>query len=241
MSVMIAQQWYDRAIVITDTIASDRATGDRTERTGFGMKTWTLPHLNMVFAFRGASLLAHRWHHRITEVTACRDIEDVHAVALEGLSEMVAATARQFGAGITGEFYHFGFPHDSEQIVHYRYEPKNEYAGERLVVAEPTPDGVRTVLTSIAPTPVTFPWPNLQDPDVAEYVALVDRIRDENDRRLVSEPIAIGGDLFATFVENWRTRTVLWHRFPDYDMTWASIHASQSAADLVTQGSPAAF
>lgn len=60
-----------------------------------------------------------------------------------------------------------------------------------------------------------------------DYVELVSRIRDENDRKMVDEPLAIGGDLFATFVENWKIRTARWHRFPDYDETWAAIRSSE--------------
>lgn len=55
------------------------------------------------------------------------------------------------------------------------------------------------------------------------FIDLANRIRDENDRGLSQIPVAIGGHLFVTHVENWSIRTVLWHSFPDLADHWSAI------------------
>ena len=103
-------------------------------------------------------------------------------------------------------------------MVSYAYSNENEYLGERFEVSE-RDDEYEHVRFLAAPSLQTSTPPEILL-DVADYVDYAARVKDEHDRGLVDEVIPIGGDLFATFVENWKIRTVLWHRFPDYDTTW---------------------
>ena len=222
MSVVLLLQHPEKAIIVTDTIATDRSIGDRLQPSRFGMKLWTLPHMNMAFSFRGVSVLAHVWHHHLTDVAKCQDIEDVREEADESLRNLVKQAALDHGYAVSGEFVHLGFPHGSDRIVQYTYRSDTDYQCEALEVPESNDDDAANVAFFMAPGPVTFAPTHIPD-DVAGFVDLVSRIRDENARELVEDPIAIGGDLFATYVENWKIRTVLWHRFPDYDTTWQTI------------------
>lgn len=222
MSLVLAQQWPDKALIVTDTITSRYPHGP----TGFATKIYTLPHMNMVFAFRGVSRLAALWEHELTEVNMCQDIEDAHDLATKKLRSLAEHVARKHDIppNVIGTFYCFGFPHDSDRIVRYDYSNKNDYLGERFEVKPSADPDYEEVRFLAAPSLQTAPGPDiLLERD--DYVHYATRVKDENDRGLVDDAIPIGGDLIATFVENWKIRTVLWHRFPDYDATWERLRA----------------
>lgn len=223
MSLVLAQQWPDKALIVTDTLTS-ALEGDSYRPRGFSAKIHTFPHLNMAFAFRGVSRLAALWEHELTDVGMCQDIEDAHDLAIKKLRSVAENLARKYDIPPekVGTFHCFGFPHGSDQIVSYAYSGKNEYVGERFVVSPPSDSELEEIRFLTAPSLQTSPaLPVLRER--ADYVDYAIRVKDENDRGLVDEVIPIGGDLFATFVENWKIRTVLWHRFPDYDTTWDKI------------------
>lgn len=224
MSLVLAQQWHDKALIVTDTLAST-LEGDSYRPRGFSTKIHTLPHMNMVFAFRGVSRLAALWEHELTEVSKCQDIEDAHEVAASRLKQRVESAARRHDLPPEksgASFYCFGFPHGAAQLVSYAYENANEYAGERFEVSSPSDPEYEEVRFLAAPSLQTSIAPDVLL-ERADYIDYATRVKDEHDRDLVDEVIPIGGDLFATFVENWKIRTVLWHRFPDYDTTWEQI------------------
>ena len=222
MSLVLAQQWPDKALIVTDTITA--RSGDPHRPTGFATKIYTLPHMNMVFAFRGVSRLAALWEHELTEVTMCQDIEDAHDLAaakLRSIAEQVAQK-HDIPPSKLGTFHCFGFPRDSDRIVGYDYSKEHHARGERFEVTPSADSGYEHVRFLAAPSLQTSPaLPVLLER--TDYIDYATRVKDEHDRGLVDEVIPIGGDLFATFVENWKIRTVLWHRFPDYDTTWEQI------------------
>ncbi len=195
--------WRDGVIVIADTLACLTTY----EPSSFRTKVSTLPHLNMVFASRGPSLLDRRFQHWISLDWACRDIETVNDVAPKHLRQYQADFVQEHGAISTSEFYLFGFPSGSDEPVHYRYQSKNDFEPERF----PDP------LFGVVPGPETFA---LEQPDTLEdVIKLATRIRDENDRGLTEDHVVIGGDLFAFEIRNGSISSNHWHRFPDYDET----------------------
>lgn len=220
MSVLIVDQRDDDVLLITDTLA----TTDDNQPFMFQSKVWTFPHLNMAAAMTGTGNLGAAWCQRITHDVIARDIEGINQLAPDALRNIHAALVNEFGDIENSTMYHFGFPEGSVTPVRYIYRSVNNFEPERY-------EGAQLV---IKPTPPGFDLTYLDAIDEIEVPDLVDlacRLRESNDAHMLAGTggVCIGGDLFATVVENWKISTFRVHRFPDYE---EHLHAMVSGSKV---------
>ena len=201
MSILLFDQTGTDVLLVSDTLV----VGDNYDPVMFQTKLWPLPHLNMVIASTGTANIARTWNDCVTSMFGPDDIEGLNTEAPRTLRAIAEELTNQYGPLGSSTIYHFGFPAGSDKPVRYTYRSANGFEPERF---EGPQFGAK-------PTPPGFKLNRPAGPE--EYIDLAHRLRDENERLRDTGGVPIGGDLFATLIENGSIRTIRWHRFPDYD------------------------
>lgn len=213
MSLLFANQGDEFALLISDTLVTH---GD--DPFMFGPKVHPFPHLNMAMASMGSRNFGVAWERVLGSATGLSDIESLDASTPESLRYLYADVADQLGEDPgSSTIYHYGFPSGSDKIVCYTYRSSADFKSERF-------EGPRF---TAKPLPAGFVFEAPRDPQ--EAIALALRVRDLNNQNLGDWGVHIGGELYATLIENWSIHTRRWHRFEDYDQTDAAIHAGKRA------------
>ncbi|WP_307224433.1 hypothetical protein [Microbacterium arborescens] len=196
------------AVIVTDILV----TRDDASPSRFVSKVWPFPHLDFAFAMVGPVRLGQAWSYALTNELIFRDIDELNEVAPAYLRRLYDGIRREAGGGDIGgaRVFHVGFAatHEPARISAYMsatdFEPI-EYDG----LIQPFPE-------TFEPAPIT---------SNEDYIDLATRIRDENDRRLTTDHVRIGGRLYATYLTRGHISTQLIHQFPDYEQTWERINA----------------
>jgi hypothetical protein len=201
MSLLFVDQSESSALLVADTLVTH---GD--EPFMFRPKVTPFPHHNMVMASMGSSNLGAAWRQWILSTPGLTDIDSINEFAPAELRRLNAELETRFGEIGTSTIYHYGFPAGSDRLVSYVYRSGSDFEPDRFVgnrfTAKPLPAGSK------------FERPSNNQ----EVVALAVRVRDLNNEQLHDGGwgVRIGGDLFATLIENWTIQTARWHRFDDY-------------------------
>ncbi|MGX1703720.1 hypothetical protein [Microbacterium sp. NPDC055357] len=202
MSLLFVSQTPDDVLLISDTLESLDGIPAR-----FSQKVHPLPNNNMTMVYLGASYLGRAWLELVTELADGDDIETLNVIAPGVLRHIYADMERQTGEKPpSATIYHFGYPTGSDRLVSYTYRSGSDFEPERF-------EGVRFTAKPVPPE-----W-KFDVPATREAaVDLAIRVRDMNGQQQgVGWGVAIGGDLYATFVENKCVQSWLWHRFDDHD------------------------
>lgn len=203
MSLLFFDQQEDGALIVTDTLVT---VGDNVP-VMFQSKVWQLPHLNMVMVLTGTANVGTAWYQAITTSYGLYDIESVNKITPDALNAIYAAMTTDFGHLGSTTIYQFGFPEGYDKLVSYAYRSSESFKPERFA-------GSRFCVKPMPPE-YQYAMPANQD----DIVALAHEVRDFNSQILGEGGVAIGGELYATFVENGRIQTARCHRFADYDET----------------------
>ena len=204
MSLLMSTQTDDLAIILTDTLV---VTSDY-EPHSHRHKVWTLPHMNMVIAMTGTPELGDIWHSHIVNIAGARDIEELNTIAAQSLRDIHELLEQRYGDAGESTVQHFGFATGSDKLTRYSYSSKHDYepevfSGVRLQ-AKPVPPGFDFQIQSVSGIPES----------IEEMVDIALRLRDENHRRLSTDGVPIGGDLFATSISDWNIQTARLREFP---------------------------
>ena len=203
MSLIFFVQLDDAVQIITDTLVSD----ENRNPTLYQHKVHTFPHLDMVGAVTGFGNFGYQFFSSIDFTPGLRDIEHVNETAQAALTEMYEAW-REYHAPVEiphATVHLWGFPEGSEKVVRYIYRAKRGFEPERH-------EGISDF--GVKPPPQQF---ELTAPDsIAEMIDLATKIRAENDGLRTNGPVAIGGDLFLTYMERGRTHTERIYRWADH-------------------------
>lgn len=201
MSFLLWDQQETSVTLVSDTLSTVNG-----QPTMFQSKVWTFPHLNMAMAVTGTANVGIAWHHRLIAEAVVWDIESVNAFAQSSLREIHASVDDSLGPSGSSTVYHFGFPRGSDQLVRYIYRSARDFEPERFVGDQ------------CGYKPATFSFKLHDIPEGKdELVSFAVRVREENDNGDAPEPVQIGGELYATRLENGHIQTALWHQFPDYN------------------------
>lgn len=203
MSLLFYTQIDDAVQIVTDTLVSD---GDRNPVL-YHHKVSTFPQLNMVGVVTGFGSFGYQFFSQIEFIPRLSDIEEVNETAPAILRVMYKAwqeyhAPEEIG---TSTVYLFGFPEGSDRIVRYIYRSTKDFVPERH-------EGMSD--TGVKPAPQQFKLVAPETPQ--EIVDLAVRIREENDELRTPGPVAIGGDLFVTYMDRDRTITERLYRWDDY-------------------------
>lgn len=211
MSLLFADQTEHYVVLVSDTLVTRGK-----DPFMFGPKVRAIPHRNMAIASTGSSNLAHLWEQSLLSLDGYGfgDIETVNNETPAALRNLYADLGRRFGEPLeSSTIYHFGFPTDSDKLVRYVYRSLANFEPERFegstFTAKPLPADYR------------FERPQSQQ----EVIDLALKVREINDAQIADGGwgVRIGGELYATMVQNWNIQTVRWHRFADYDETAAAV------------------
>lgn len=198
------------AVLFSDTLA---CVGDKP--TLFHEKVRTLHDKNMTVAGLGSTGLFDLWHQYLASTTGLGDIETITAHAPEVLRSFYADLSHRTGVAGLATIYHFGFPTGSSKIAMYALRSSRNFEAEKM---KPSRFYLKPALPGFK-----FRRPR----NIDEAIDLAIRVRDANDQDPAG--VHIGGDLFATIIQNWRTTTMRLHRFDDFDDDWQAMGGERIA------------
>ncbi len=205
MTLLIFKLWDDSAEIFMDSLSTQ---SDGITPNPYQPKVWTLPHLKMSVAVTGSPEVALEWCRLVASLEDVRDIADVDQVAPETLRTVQAQLVEQYGDVGTTTVFAFGF-REGGKISAFKYSSMDRGTFE----SEPICPGVVVV----KPRPLRFEW---APPESWEEVAqLAERVKAEQDdlRAAGESSVAIGGELWATIMEDGEVRTGRIYRFADFD------------------------
>lgn len=201
MTLLMFHQWATGARIYMDTLVVD---ADHVPK-GYQYKVWTFPHLNMVMATTGTAEVATLLGDQLAGPHGLSDIDAVNDVAPAELRRIYAWLTEAQGDIGTATVYMFGFPDGSDKLVRYIYRSVMNFEPERH--REETEDPQFAVKPPPRSFELTYPWTK------EEIVDMANRVRDERMKGLTDDDIPIGGELFATTVNEGTIYTERLHRF----------------------------
>ncbi|TCJ23549.1 hypothetical protein E0W80_10430 [Microbacterium sp. PI-1] len=204
MSLLMFICLDDAVQVITDTLVSD---GETREPVMYHHKVRAFPQLDMLAVVTGFANFGDHWFTRLGQIPGLRDIEDVNRVAGAELPEIYQQWQDYYAPKDIGTstVYLFGFTAESEKIVRYVYRSPKGFDSERS-------EGICDF--AVKPPPQQFELVAPEDDQA--IIDLAVKLRDENDNGRTDGPVAIGGDLYRTFMMRGQTVTERMHRWPDH-------------------------
>ncbi|KQQ66111.1 hypothetical protein ASF63_12375 [Microbacterium sp. Leaf320] len=203
MSLLFYVQTDTTVQIVTDTLVSD----ENRDPMMYQHKVKPFPHLNMIGVVTGFGSFGYQFFQDIDFTPGLRDIEHVNETAQETLRDSFKGWQEYHAPVDIGHatVHLFGFPEGSEKVVRYIYRAKNDFAPERH-------EGGSSM--AVKPPPQQFELVYPDSPD--EIVALAIKLRDENDELRTEYPVAIGGDLFVTFLSRNSSETHRIYQWPDH-------------------------
>lgn len=203
MTLLFFVQLDDAVQIVTDTLVSD----ENRDPVQYAHKVTSFPHLDMTGVVTGSGNLGYQFFSYIEFSPHLADVDEVNEIAPTVLRDMWKGLQEQYAPLDIGTatVHLFGFPMGSEKIVRYIYRSTKDFESERH-------EGMSDF--GVKPPPQQF---ELVAPEsTQEIIELAAKIRQENDELRTPGPVAIGGDLFVTFMERHRTLTERIYRWSDH-------------------------